>query len=239
MQPRTKRRVFLGSLAVAGVGGAGYLFRPQDRQRQARWLRPTDPLDDSETFAHVSGIVRQEQTMSVQIATRETTTENTEIVLFADSNEPEREIMPGPWGFWRFDVARRKPGEYVLDVGGDRLPITLERQPPPRLVDPRLQLTTQGVWRSAHVAHVYGYDTGPETGRIEVAFRQRTGSAAEPIDALDVSTPAGETIGSRPLSEGIYETTFDLESFEPFDGLGLLRAIHGDTVVDAVQLLTY
>lgn len=242
MQSRTKRRAFLGGLAVAGVGGAGYLLRPDDdRQRLARWLRPTDPITDSETFAHVSGIVRQGETMTVQVAMRETPSENTEITLFADSDDPVREIMPGPWGFWRFDVdvSDRWPGEYVLDVGDDRLSITLERQPPPRLFDPRLQVTTQGVWRSSHLAHAYGYDTGPETGRLEVAFRQRTGATADAIDALDVVTPAGETIGSHSLPEGVFETTIDLEPFEPFDGLGVLRGIREGTVVDGVQLLTY
>jgi len=245
MQPRTKRRAFLGSLAVAGVGGAGYLLRPgEDRQRMARWLRPTDPITSSDTFAHVSGIVRQGRSMIVQIATRETTTENTEIVLFADSDDPVREIMPGPWGFWRLnvDVTGRQPDEYVLDVGGDQLSVTLEHRPPPRLRNPRLQLTTQGVWRSGQIAHVYGYDTGPETGRIEVAFRQRIGSTADSLDSLSVLTPAGDRIGSHSLPEGVYEMSFELDPFEPFEShgeLGVLRGISDGSVVDEVQLLTY
>jgi len=244
MQPRTKRRAFLGGLAVAGVGGVGYLLRPQEEQRVGHWLRPTDPITSSDTFAHVSGVVRQGRSMTVQIAMRETTTENTEIVLFADSDDPIEEIMPGPWGFWRLnvDVTGRQPGEYVLDVGADRLSVTLEHQTPSRFRDPRLQLTTQGVWRSGHVAHVYGYDTGPETGRIEVAFRDRIGSMAQSLDSLVVLTPAGDRIGSHSLPEGVYETSFELDPFEPFESsgeLGVLRGITDGSVVDEVQLLTY
>lgn len=241
MQPRTKRRAFLGGLAAASVGGAGYFLRPQEQRRLGRYLHPTDPIVESETFAHVSGIVRQGRVMAVQIAMRETTYEDREIVLFADSDRPATQTMPGPWGFWQFDVevSDREPGEYTLTVGEERLPVTLDSQVPPRLRDPRLRLTTQGVWRSSHVAHARGYDTGPETGRIEVAFRQPTGSTAEPLDSLAVRTPEGDRIGTQDLSDGVYETEFELGSFLPFDGLGVLQGLADGEVVDEVQLVTY
>jgi hypothetical protein len=242
MEQRTTRRAALGGLAVAGVGGAGYLLRPTDERRAGNWLHPTDSIAHSDDFAHVSGVVRQGRVMAVQVAMRETTIENIEIVLFAESDDPVVETMIGPRGFWRFDVdvSGRTPGEYVLAVGDDRLSVTLETDAPTRLRNPRLQITTQGVWRSSHVAHAYGYDTGPETGRLEIAFRQRVGSAAVPIDALDVLTPAGDRIGSHSLSEGVYEATLRLDPFEPFeDGLGMLRAFHDGDAVDGVHLLTY
>lgn len=238
MQPRTKRRTLLGGLAVAGLGGAGYLLRPDTRQRRGRYLHPTTDLTDSDTFAYVSGIAHDGTTMEVQVAMRRTSPDERAITLFADSADPVEATMASLWGFWRFDVATLgiEPGSYVLDVAGDRLAVTVDRRIPAERRDPRLRLTPRALWQSSSVAHAHAMDTGPETGRMDVSFRQRSGTGSDPLERLELRTPTGETIASHSVPAGVYETSFDVDPFISFEGDAHLLGFRDEQVVDDVEL---
>lgn len=235
MQSRTKRRAFLGGLAIAGVGGAGYLLRQPTQQTWGRWLYPATDITTNETFAFVRGVVDDGLTMDVQVAMRQTAPEERTITLFADSDDPVQATMSSLWGFWRFDVQTRQPGTYVLDVAGDRLEVELEAQLPTRLRNPRLRLTPRALWQSPYVAHARAIDTGPETGRMHVDFRQQTGSDSF-LDSLQLQTPAGDVVASHPVPDGVYQTAFDIEPFRSFEADARLLGIRGDDVVDDIEL---
>lgn len=238
MQQETKRRAFLGGLAVAGVGGAGYLLRPRESER-VRWLHPVEALAESDTFAYVGGVRRDsDDTMHVEVAMRQNAHDRREIVLFADSGQPIRSGIPGLRCFWRFDAAigDRPPGTYTLVVGDQLLPIELDATLPAHLQTTRLELSPIIVWQSKYIAHARGYDTGPETGRLEISFRQPIGRGPGVLDSVAFQNPDGEIIGERTLSRGPQSVTLDLDPFVEFEANGVLLSRRDGTVVDEVDL---
>lgn len=237
MNRQTKRRAFLGGLAATAVGGASVaLNRARSGARErGRWLRPVESVAESATFAYVGGVADGEgESLHVGVAMRERIDTGQTIELFAGADGATSEYLPPLRSFWRFDadVAGRSPGEYEIRVGDAALPVELVADPPP-YGDARVELTPRVTWRADHVAHARGYSTGDGRGRIEVAFRERTG--ADSLDAVAFRNPDGEVVGRRSVPEGVRELAFELDPLTARDDgdsevLGLRAGREVDTV---------
>lgn len=257
MNRETKRRAFLGGLATVGVGGTGYLLSRSGADAQddqgtetdsGRWLRPVDPLADSTTFAYVGG--RRERDgddrLEVEVAMRDRTEDGRGIELFAGGDNPAEEYLPPLRSFWRFDVRTdgRDPGEYALAVGDETLPVELVAEAPPG-ADARVALTPRTTWRSDYVAHARGYSTGDGGGRLDVAFRRRTGDPPVldgvgfrdgSLDAVGFRDPEGRLLGRRSVPAGVRELSFEVSDLRAFDADGELVVFQDGREADTVTM---
>lgn len=236
MQRETGRRAVLGGLAAATVGGTGALLARSRRGSRARWLRPVDPLAASPTWAYFRGAVdRDAGRLAVEVATRARGERGRRIEVFADAERPARSYMPALRGYWRFEAAvdGRSPGRYAVRVGDARLPVALVEEAPPHH-DARVELTPRVTWRSPNVAHARGYSTGDGSGRVHVAFRERTGEGS--LDAVAFRDPAGRVLGRRPVPDGVRELSFGVDPLTDAAGDGELVGVRDGRAVDAVPM---
>jgi len=239
MHRRTKRRAFLGGVVAATVGGAGYVLNRQVRRSGARgrWLRPVDPVSESEDFAYVAAVREGESgEMDVEIATRNTWNRSREIELFADSADPVTATIPAFRGYWRFDatVGDRSLGEHALRVRDATLPVELVAESPP-FASAGVRLTARSTWRSDYVAHAHGWETGDGRGQITVAFRRRTGLGPT-LDAVGFRDPEGRLVGRAAVPTEVREFTFAVDPLTVFEADGELVGFRDERVVDRIRL---
>lgn len=215
MNDGTKRRVVLGGLATAGVGGLGYYLGQRARQSDddepfRRWLRSSGSIGTSDVFAFVGGITASRtEPMDVHVALRETADEGRTVELFASSDPVTIEIPPLR-GFWRteVDVTDRDPGPYTIRAEGTTFPIELvDGIPSDWAPDASLTIFSKGAWRSEYVAHVRGYRRLEGGIRLNVAFRNRTGTAANPTDSLALTNGSGTAVVTTDVPEGTHNTS--------------------------------
>jgi len=239
MHRRTKRRAFLGGVVAATVGGAGYVLNRQVRDSGARgrWLRPVDPVSESEEFAYVAAVREGDGAeMDVEIAMRNTWNRSREIALFADSADPVTTSIPPLRGFWRFDAAvgDRDLGEHTLRVRGATLPVELVAESPP-FASAGVRLTPRVTWRSDYVAHAHGWETGDGRGRVTVAFRRRTGLGPT-LDAVGFRDPEGRLVGRAAVPADVHEVTFTVDPLTVSEADGELVGFRDGDVVDRIPM---
>lgn len=232
MNRETKRRAVLGGIAVAAVGGAGYLLG--GTSEPVRGLRTADPLAESERFAYVGGYSPDGERLRVEVAMRERRQTEQEIVLFPD-DDPVRAEIPPLRSFWRFDasVAGRSPGRDTVRVDDASLPVERLAETPAR-DRAAVRLTPRITWQSDYLAHARGYGDR-EGGRVVVSFRVRTTDGLTP-DTLELRDPAGEVVGRHSVPEDVFETTFDVASLVPREGDAQLVGLRDGEVVDSFPM---
>jgi len=231
----TKRRTVLGGIAVAAVGGTGYLLGGSPEP--VRGLRAVDSLADDERFAYVGG-ASDGETLHVEVAMRERADTEQEIVLFPDSDRPVRAAIPPLRSFWRFSapVGSRSPGEGTLRV--DDTSLSVERTAdPPTGADAAVRLTPRITWQSDYLAHARGY--GDERGgRLHVSFRVRTTDGLTP-DTLVLRGPDRSVLGRHAVPEGVFETAFDVDSVVDSEADVELVGRRDGAEVDAFPLFSH
>jgi hypothetical protein len=204
-----------------------------------RWLSPTDALAPDAHFAHVSGVLDDPDgtSMEVAVAVRARPEEGREIEVFADSSDPETLYFPPLRSFWRFDVdvRGRSLGTHRLRVGDRELDVTLAREVPTHRRDSRIRLTPVSTWRADHIAYAGGYGNGDGTGTLEMAFRQRTGGAPNPLDAVEFRDPTGRVVGERSVPSGVWRATMEIDPLERFDDHGRLVGLWNGRPVEEIE----
>lgn len=236
MNRQTRRRAVLGGLAATAVGTASVFLnrRRWPATDRSRWLRPVDPVAESETFAFVGGVAAGGE-LAVEVAMRERIETGQEIVLFTAGEDPVTEYLPPLRSFWRFDapLGERSPGEYELRVGEATLPVELVADRPPES-DARVAVTPRVTWRADHIAHARGYGTGDGGGRLEVAFRERTG--VNGLAAVAFRNPEGREVGRRAVPDGVRELTFAVDPLTAAEADGQLLGHRNGETVDVVPM---
>lgn len=215
MNDGTKRRAVLAALGTAGVGGVGYYLGQRARQSEGgesyrRWLRASNSIGTSDVFAFVGGVsTTREEPMDVHVALRNRADEGRTVELFASSNPVSIDIPPLR-GFWRteVDVADREPGPYTVRGEGTTFPIELvEGVPEDWAPNASLTIFSKGAWRSEYVAHIRGYRRLEGGIRLDVAFRARTGTEANPTDSLALTNGEGTAVVTADVPEGTHNTS--------------------------------
>ena len=232
MNRETRRRAVLGGVAVAAVGGTGYLLGGSSES--VRGLQAADSLAGSETFAYVGGAGDGDR-LRVEVAMRERRSTEQEIVLFPDSGDPVRSEIPPLRSFWRFDapVAGRSPGRDSVRVGDASLPVErLAEAPAPDRA--AVRLTPRITWQSDYLAHARGYGDR-DGGRVVVSFRVPTADGLTP-DTLELRAPGDEVVGRHAVPEDVFETTFDVASLVPREADAELVGLRDGEVVDSFPM---
>jgi len=244
---RTKRRAILSGIVTVGVGGISYALSQQgsdadEGEQYRRWLQASDNVPTSDVFAFVGGIATaREEPMDVHVALRETADESRTVELFA-SEDPVTIEIPPRRSVRRsaVDVTDRDPGEYTVRAEETTIPIQLvDDLPEDYAPDSSLTIFSRGAWRSDYIAHVRGYRRVEGGIGLDVAFRNRTGTGANPVDTLLVSDGDGNAVTMTDVAPDTHNTTILLESGESLTDESAVVARADGQPVTRVELFVF